>query len=168
MARLLRPEGIFYANFGPVWSAPDGAHVEGLEFGGKVLDFWEYCLLPSWAHLVCDSVAELRNMLAPIHGADLAASLADYVFKSRWINRTPADGFRRLAEGADFEVLFFGGNPQFGYEYDPPRAHGRLATRCAPGAILTEARRRNPEIVDDLATRDIEFLLRKRQLSCTC
>lgn len=167
IARVLKPGGLFYANFGPVWSGPDGAHIEGLEHGGKVLNFWDGCWLPPWLHLVCDDLEELREALTPLHGVSLAEVLADYVYNSDWINRVSADSFRCLAAGSDFEVVFFGGNGKFDYPYEPPPYSSRLSARTDPANLLQEIRRRDPSVTADFETRDIEFLLMRSSTQCT-
>lgn len=156
--RVLRTGGSFYAHFGPVWSAPDGAHIEGLGFGGRDWNFWDRALLPSWAHLLCDSEEELAAWLSDVHDLAFATAISRYVFRSEWINRTPADAFADATESAGFKPIFWRKCPAFGYDYRPPAPGEDLARRLR-NDVLGEVRSRHRGVVDDLETRDIEFLL---------
>jgi SAM-dependent methyltransferase len=159
VARVLRPGGILYANYGPVWSAPDGSHVEDLSFEGRRYDFWEGALMPSHAHLVLDE-PELVELLTPIHGPGLARALAGYVHRSDWINRLFFDDYACLFTESPLEVVAFGGCSDFDYNYRPPATAGPLAERFRPDRVADEVRARHGGDLRDLASRDVEVVLR--------
>lgn len=158
-ARLLKPGGIFYANFGPVWSAPDGAHIENVAFRNGVLNFWDGALIPAWSHLLVDSRDEFRRLLERLHAPDLARVLSDYVFGSDWINRTFADEFRECAAAQNFHIAFFEGCADFDYRFAAPAGVAELAERARPERMLKEIRKRRHGRIHDVTSRDIEFVL---------
>lgn len=161
-ARLLKPGGVFYANFGPVWSAPDGAHLENVAFDGKVLNFWDGPLFPAWSHLLADDQEEFADLLRQRYPRDFARTLSEFVFGSHWINRTFADEYRECAETRAFELAFFGGCDEFDYTFDPPEISHSVTERARPERILREIRKRRHDRIVDYKTRDIEFLLVRR------
>lgn len=161
MARVLRPGGYLYANFGPVWSAPDGSHVEDLEWRGERLQFWQGALLPSWAHLVF-SERELVEVLTPVHGGALAGCLARYVHHSSWINRLFFDDYRRLVAASPLDIVQWQGNGTFDYPYDPPPAPLPWRERLHPERVAEAVRQRHGDHLRELQARDVECVLRRR------
>jgi SAM-dependent methyltransferase len=158
-ARVLKPGGVVYASFGPVWSAPDGSHIEALVWEGERYDFWDHSLLPSWAHLVGDE-AELAAALAPLHGAGLAGAIARYVHRSDWINRLFFDDYARIFADSPLQVIGFGGCPDLDYEYRPPMIGPPLAERLLPERLPAEVQARHGRDKKNLDARDVEVLLR--------
>src|ERR1043166_5898811 len=120
LASLARPGAWFYANFGPIWSAPDGSHIEDLVCEGKTYQFWDGPLHPPWAHL-CHSRDELREILAPMHGQPLARALTEYIHQSTWINRWLLWEYRQALEDSPWGVAAFRTCADFGYSAYPPK-----------------------------------------------
>lgn len=160
MARVLRKGGRLYANFGPVWSAPDGSHIEDLRVGGERYDFWTHALLPPWAHLVFDE-DELAELLSEVHTPELASAVSRYVFHSTWINRLFLDDYLRIFQRCPLAIEFLGGCSTFGYDYSPPDIDHPLARRLRPEGVLAEVRKRHGADKAEILTRDLEILLRK-------
>jgi SAM-dependent methyltransferase len=159
LARVLRPGGLVYANYGPVWSGPDGSHIEELIWEGKRYDFWDQSLLPSWSHLVFDE-GELAAFLEPLHGVGLAGAVARYVHRSDWINRLFFDDYARIFAESPFQVVAFGGCPALDYEYRPPAIAHPLSQRLSPERLAAEVQARHGRDKRDLQSRDIEVVLR--------
>jgi len=156
LARVLKPGGLVYAGYGPVWSGPDGSHVEALVWEGRRYDFWNQSLLPSWSHLVFDE-GELTALLEPIHGPGLAGAVARYVHRSDWINRLFFDDYARIFAESAFEVLAFGGCPGLDYDYRPPVI---VSERLSPERLAAEVQTRHGKDKRDLQSRDVEVILR--------
>jgi SAM-dependent methyltransferase len=114
MRRVLRPGGLVFANFGPIWSAPDGSHVEDVTFGGCSYNFWEQRFIPDWYHLVY-SCRELYDILITALGGGLAQALVEYVYLSSWINRLEFDDYERLLHRSGLEVETFEGTSTVDY-----------------------------------------------------
>src|SRR5206468_933702 len=108
------PGGTIYAHFGPVWSAPDGSHIESLVVEGLRYDFWTHTLLPSWSHLVFRE-EELASLLAIVHPPSLAEALSSYVHHSRWINRLTWADHRRYLERCGLDIVLLNACTEFGY-----------------------------------------------------
>lgn len=161
LARVLRPGGYLYANFGPIWSGPDGSHIEALDVAGQRYDFWTHALLPSWSHLVFDET-ELKTLLGAAHPAGLAAAVSDYVFHSNWITRRTLGDYVRVLRQSPFEVVLLGGNAVFDYEYRPPVIDHPLAERLHPARLRSCLRELYRLDETEMQIRDLELVLRRR------
>jgi hypothetical protein len=84
--RVLRPGGICYAHFGPIWSAPDGHQLEYVTYRGRDLVFWRDTLLPPYAHLQYER-AQLAEVLATALPAELVELLVRHVYDDDTVNR---------------------------------------------------------------------------------
>jgi SAM-dependent methyltransferase len=85
LARVLKPGGVVYAHFGPIWSAPDGHHLETV-VDDVAYNFWEPHAVPHWAHLALDENAMAR-LLAEQLPAQTARSLAHWIYHDPYLNR---------------------------------------------------------------------------------
>jgi len=162
--RVLKPGGAVYCNFGPVWSAPDGAHVEGLTCDGGRWDFWDGALLPAWAHLVLDP-PELSSILTMIHGSRVGAAMSEWVLHSSWINRRPLHEILELATTSPLRVVSVRGCREFGYEFVPPRVDHPLTARLGRIQVERSAWRRHGIPAEHLDVRDVELVLEARRRS---
>src|SRR5262245_17000532 len=160
MARVLKSGSYLYANFSPVWSAPDRSHIENLVVDGQRYNFWEQTLLPSWSHLVFNE-EELSTLLSAIHPPKLATGIARYVFNSDWINRLFYNDYEYLVRRYPWDVIFFGGNKRFDYDYEPPLIDHPLAARLKPEVIGAEVLKKHGLSKTDLQSRDVEIVLRR-------
>jgi len=84
--RVLRPGGVFYAHFGPIWSGIDGHQLEYVTHEGVDLVFWRDPLIPPWGHLLFDEV-ELRDILLAKLDPGLVETVVHHVYVSDTINR---------------------------------------------------------------------------------
>lgn len=84
--RILRPGGVLYAHFGPIWSAVDGHQLEYVTYEGRPLAFWQDTFLPPWAHLAYER-EQLRTLLRSGLPEELADLLVWHVHESTTINR---------------------------------------------------------------------------------
>jgi len=157
--RVLRPGGRVYASFGPVWSAPDGSHVENLVVGGQRYDFWTSSLLPAWAHLVL-APDELEEMVRDRHGPQLATALAAWVSESEWINRLPLHRLLEIVDARELELEAVRGCREFGYDFAPPDIQSPWSERLAPAAVAAHAWAAYGIPAEHLPIRDVELELR--------
>ena len=87
MRRVLRPGGLVYANFGPIWSGCKGHHVNAKVGDREVHHFQpETNPLPDFAHLLLGR-DELRGALSGRTAPELVEPIVEWVFESRVINR---------------------------------------------------------------------------------
>lgn len=150
MHRVLRPGGLLYSHFGPIWSSPYGHHL-WLEHDGRLLTYHNV-LLPPWCHLL-STHDDVQRLLEPDYGPELAERMAAFVFDSEEQNQLLFDDYVRIVEASEFEAVFLKG-------YDAPA----LAAKY-PGS-------RSPAVLDELGARfdgrdgflydGITLLLRKR------
>ena len=87
MHRVLRPGGVVYANFGPIWSSGKGHHVRA-QVGDERAWHGDPQLnpLPDFCHLLL-SPAELRVALAGRVSPTLEQAIVDWVYSGTNINR---------------------------------------------------------------------------------
>jgi SAM-dependent methyltransferase len=161
LARVLRPGGLFYANFGPVWSAPDGSHIEGLFWEGHQYNFWTETLLPAWSHLLLGE-AQLAELLTPLHGRRFGKHIAKYVYRSKWINRMLLADYLRVIRASAFDIVYIRGTAEFGYSYNPPVVRHPLAIRLRPERVTDALCARFGMCRSTASIRDVEWLLRRR------
>ncbi len=116
MYRVLKPKGVLYSNFGPIWSAPDGSHIENVVYNEKIYNFWEEHIIPDWYHLIYNC-SELYGILLTKLEEGLAKTLAEYVYMSSWLNRMTYFDFENAIKTSNFsKILFFNGTKEFGYD----------------------------------------------------
>jgi SAM-dependent methyltransferase len=80
VARVLRPKGLFYTSFSPIWSSAKGHHVYAVS-GSKEARFWKPGKnpIPDYGHLLM-SPDEMREYL---HSGPCAENLIDPII--RWV-----------------------------------------------------------------------------------
>ncbi len=156
IGRVLRPGGLVYACFGPIWTAPDGAHIEDVRVATRRYDFWKQpTLVPAWSHLTLGE-EEFQELLCELHGPDLGLALARFVSRSDWVNRISIDAHLRLPIEAGLQIVCMRGCRRFGYAYDPPDPPERFRKRVG----LEAARATTGLDARALRVRDLELVLR--------
>jgi SAM-dependent methyltransferase len=157
--RVLRPGGLLYAHFGPVWSGVDGHQLEYVTYQGRQLEFWEDTLLPPWAHLAYGR-EELRTLLRSALPADLADLLVWHVHDSETVNRAFFEDYVTAALGSGLCWVELSASEHLDYEIEPPAYDPELLRRVDRDALAAElsARRGAPT---QLGIRDVLMVLRK-------
>jgi len=92
--RVLRPGGLLFARFAPIWTFATGHHYQ----------VWlqdPEAHVPVWGHLYWDRKG-LFDFLAERHGADAATRAVEYIYSSNEINRLPCRDYLRLFERVPF------------------------------------------------------------------
>ncbi|GAA3372886.1 hypothetical protein GCM10020367_30630 [Streptomyces sannanensis] len=157
--RVLKPGGLLYAHFGPIWSAADGHQLEYVRHGDRDLAFWRDTLLPPWAHLSY-TPAELRALLRSGLPEDLADLLVWHVHESDTINRMFFEDYVAAALDSGLRWGTVTASDYLDYEIVPPRfdpAILREVTRADVSAAVSERRGRPTQI----GPRDVLMILRK-------
>ena len=158
--RVLRPGGVAYAHFGPIWSGPDGHQLEYVTHEGRPLRFWEDTYLPAWSHLEYDR-AELLALLQSGLESELAALLVWHVHDSPTINRLFFEDYIRLAEASGLVIEAVATSSELDYEIQPPRFDAALLRE--PDLASLEARVSAARgAATQLGVRDVRMLLRRR------
>lgn len=117
--RVLRPGGLFYAHFGPIWSAVDGHQLEYVEYAGRDLVFWRDTLLPPWAHLAYTR-DELTGVLASALPPDLVELLVWHVHDSATVNRMFFEDYVAAALGSGLLWVEITASAHLDYSIDLP------------------------------------------------
>lgn len=134
IARVLVPGGKVFTHFGPIWTAPDGAHFENVKLDGGRYDFWFGARLPAWSHLVLDT-EEFRDLAVAVNGRADGFRMADYVEGSRWINRLGLSEHLSLPAAAGLQFRIAHGARAFGYVFDPPPIPERFSAAFERSAL---------------------------------
>jgi len=157
--RILRPGGLLYAHFGPIWSAVDGHQLEYVRYRGRDLQFWRDTLLPPWAHLAYQR-EELRALLRTGLPADLADLLVHHVHDSDVINRLFFDDYVTTALASGLEWVQIAASTHLDYEIVPPAFDPKLRRNVTvPGLTATISRQRGRPTL--LGIRDVLMVLRQ-------
>ena len=83
----LKVGGEFFAHFGPIWSAPDGHHLEDINLkDGSVINFWEANFIPKWYHLLY-AKGDLKEILIEKFAEEDADRIVNYIYESTYLNR---------------------------------------------------------------------------------
>lgn len=109
MYRVLRPGGLLYSSFGPIWSCKWGHHL-WLQAGEEAITY-QNLILPSYCHLH-DDPGRVRSEVASVVKENATAErIADYLLHTQDQNRLMFSDYRRAIETSSFEVRRFGGSP---------------------------------------------------------
>lgn len=131
MHRVLRPGGLLFSHFGPLWSTCYGHHLWFVHEGTLIT--YHNTLLPPWSHLL-RSRAEMYAWCDGVMDKALADAIVAFVFDSGEQNRLFFDDYERIADGSPLEVIFLKG-----YDYE------ELAAKYPTS--------RSPAVLDELAAR---------------
>lgn len=93
--RVLRPGGVLFSKFAPIWSGPKGHHA-WVEVDGSVHTFNDG-IVPDWQHLIGDDKAFWSSVCARTDAA-VADAVTEYSLRSGDLNRHTDDEFLRQIE----------------------------------------------------------------------
>lgn len=116
--RVLRPGGLAYLHFGPIWSAPDGHHLD-IKYNGVVYCFSGIAIIPHWFHLLYSKI-ELKEILRPHFSTDFVDHVVSNVYESPWLNRNFFEDYLELAQNAGLSIMKLDTNNLVDYDYFPP------------------------------------------------
>jgi ubiquinone/menaquinone biosynthesis C-methylase UbiE len=126
MHRVLRPDGIMYSDFGPIWSAANGHHMRG----PAVASLKKAGLLPfpDWGHLTM-SLSELRSYLSRGLEPDESAGVERAIHRRPSLNRWFYEDYVHSFHASPFQVVRI--DPKIGEE--PPDDVKDILRRRQPG-----------------------------------
>jgi SAM-dependent methyltransferase/MoaA/NifB/PqqE/SkfB family radical SAM enzyme len=105
MYRVLRPGGVVYSAFGPIWSCAVGHHIHLNIDDDTFFRFWKEDLnpVPNYYHLLYNE-QELTDILTPKYGDVLARKIAGQVYHAEHINRLMYSDYIRILKESKFHV----------------------------------------------------------------
>ena len=128
--RVLRPFGMLFTIFSPIWSGPVGHHTWVWD-GDRPLTFSDG-VFPDWYHLV-KTEQELGELLVTKYRPELVNSILRYVYRSDDINRLVDSDY-------DKEIQMYAYTPIIKY---------RIRSRQPPnGDLLKQLREKHPRVQD--------------------
>ena len=107
MYRLLKPGGLVYSLFGPVWSCIYGHHL-WIHQNDRVFNY-SNTILPPYCHLLLDE-GQVYNHCLKFFDEDLSQKIVNFVFKSTAQNKLFFDDYERMIRRSPFEVIFLKGD----------------------------------------------------------
>jgi len=110
MYRVLKPNGLLYTKFGPIWSSAWGHHL-WITHNGQVYNY-KNTPLPPFCHLLMTS-DEIANLCSFRFDQKLAQAITSYVTGSRDQNRMFFEDYERLVYKSPFEPLVFTASSNF-------------------------------------------------------
>jgi len=157
--RVLRPGGLLYAHFGPIWSGIDGHQLEYVTYRGRDLVFWKDTLLPPWAHLAYER-DELAAVLASALPVDLVELLLRHVYDSTTVNRLFFEDYVEAALDSGLEWVEVTASNHLDYELADPGFDSALVRDVSPVRLSEQwSDRRGRRI--RLGPRDVRMVLRQ-------
>ena len=105
MRRVLRPGGMVYASFGPIWSGAKGHHINA-RAGDVVLHHADPRRnpLPDFSHLLL-SPDEMRAAIARTHGKEMGDAVVEWIWRSSDINRLFFHEYLRAFAASGLELV---------------------------------------------------------------
>lgn len=95
--RVLKPGGIFYTEYGPIWSGIIGHHCRN----------WireEVLKIPAWGHLYMDK-KEMHEYLVKDCTKEEAGDICEMIYDDIWINRIGIKEMKSIFENSGMEVM---------------------------------------------------------------
>jgi len=157
--RVLKPGGLLYAHFGPIWSAIDGHQLEYVTYEGRDLVFWKDTYLPPWAHLAYER-DELRALLLSALPHDLVDILVTHVYDSDTVNRLLLEDYIECALDSGLEWIQVTASSHLDYEIRTPEYDPSLLRDVDPQKLAEELSRARGRRVQ-LGARDVLMVLRQ-------
>jgi SAM-dependent methyltransferase len=157
--RVLRPGGLLYAHFGPIWSAADGHQLEYVRYQGRDLTFWDDTLLPPYAHLSYGP-DELAALLRSGLERDLADLLVRHVHDDDTVNRLFFEDYVLAALDSGLEWVEVTASSFLDYRIETPSYDPALARAVPLDELAAQVSRRVGRRTQ-LGVRDVLMVLRR-------
>ena len=105
MLRVLKPGGLLYSDFGPIWSSSVGHHVYA-EVGDEEARHWKPGKnpIPNFGHLLFSSEELRRELNGKVSRALLDAIIA-WIYEEDGINRLFYEDYIRMFSQSDFQII---------------------------------------------------------------
>lgn len=109
--RILKPGGIMWTRFGPIWSCSYGHHL-WINHKGKDYTYWNL-ILPPYCHLLM-LPQELFGLISPKYGEALGQKIISWIYDSDGQNRLFYEDYEEIFEKCGMEILIMSGtdNPK--------------------------------------------------------
>lgn len=110
MFRILKPGGLLYSKFGPIWSSSIGHHL-WLSYNNDTYSFHNTDL-PPFCHLYMTR-SELTSLLSLKYESELCSLIVEYIYNSPEQNRLFYEDYKNLISQSSFNTVFFYGVKNF-------------------------------------------------------
>ena len=144
MYRVLKPGGLLFTIFGPIWSSPVGHHTY-IETPDGVIHFNEN-VLPDWAHLL-NTESSFMESIKGEYSDDICDQITSYIYQSDDLNRLIDSDYYRLIGNSGFRKILVMKNKK-----------GRKLTHAELSLL-------NEKGIDEPRTTELMLILRKGRFS---
>ncbi len=110
MYRILKPGGLLYTKFGPIWSSAGGHHL-WVTYEKNVYTYAN-ANMPPYCHLLL-TPEQLMEFCKKNHSPDVSEKLVDYIYNSEDQNRLFYEDYLNIVNESLFQRLFFFGSPDY-------------------------------------------------------
>ncbi|WP_170875177.1 class I SAM-dependent methyltransferase [Virgibacillus pantothenticus] len=114
--RILKPSGKVFAHYGPIWSAPDGHHLD-ISFEGNEYNFWEKQIIPNWFHLIYGP-EELKTILEEHYENNFVEKIIENTYKGSWINRLFYEDYLNIFIKSGLTIEYLDTTTDIDYPYN--------------------------------------------------
>ncbi len=162
----LAPGGYVYAHYGPIWSGPDGHHLENVSWEGRDLIFWADNPIPHWTHLMLEP-EQMGEMLEEYFAPGLVQKIVHSVYHDDWINRRFFEDYLEAFREAGLTLVSLEGQHVVDYESkypDGPYRHPAFTRLLSQDPELGLNRRFGPKY-RNFRCRDMRVVLRRPKTS---
>ncbi|WP_428559754.1 MAG: methyltransferase domain-containing protein [Solidesulfovibrio sp. DCME] len=125
--RILVPGGVAWLHFGPIWSGPDGHHLDVTWRGGHYT-FWGRHLLPHHAHLALEP-EELGALLVTRLEFGLVQAVVHQVYADPRLNRVGFEGYLEAFARSGLTLCRLETSREVDYALDIPNYDGLAESR---------------------------------------
>ncbi|ARU60386.1 hypothetical protein CBW65_04375 [Tumebacillus avium] len=158
LKRLLKPNGVIFSHFGPIWSAPDGHHLD-IVHNDCSYNFWEKTILPHWYHLIF-SPEELSEILESALEPELVQAIIQHVYLSDWINRRHYEDYLRAFEQSGLTLEYLAVTNEVDYPEEFPAYRHPLLEGLTKDVIQAKVEELHGKRFRNLFCRDMKVVLR--------
>jgi SAM-dependent methyltransferase len=118
--RVLRPGGMFYSDFGPIWSCAVGHHVFA-QIDGKEARFWKEGRnpIPDYYHLLLSKEEMAAFLTEGPCDQRLVEPIVEWIYSRPLINRFFFEDYQRFFAASDMEVEYCRGRERLGQKPSP-------------------------------------------------
>ncbi|WDV44736.1 class I SAM-dependent methyltransferase [Clostridiaceae bacterium M8S5] len=118
IARVLATDGVLYTHFGPIWTAPDGHHID-ITVDDEKFYFWENSVIPHWSHLAYKR-EEFQKFMNRKFDENISAKITEAIYDSDWLNRLHFEEYVDIINNSQLRLLELSTCDLVDYEYEFP------------------------------------------------
>lgn len=149
--RVLKKGGILYSHFGPIWSAPDGHHLDVI-VSSEDLGFWNVKVLEDYSHLTYGR-EKLSEALSEQFSSAETDVIIEAVYNSSWLNRLSFEDYVEIFNNSNLSLVHLETSEKI--DYVVPSKHINFDSNYIEATLSEKYSNKN------VMCRDILVIMRK-------